>query len=58
MEDFAYKEKKMMDLINKISDLEDENFRIIHNTKDFDKKKYFLIEKKIKDLTLELERVI
>lgn len=57
LEDFTYKEKKLMDLINKISDLEDENFRIIHNNKDMDKKKYLLMEKKTKDLTLELQRV-
>jgi len=57
LEDFAYKEKKLMDLINKISDLEDENFRIIHNNKDTDKKKYLLMEKKTKDLTLELQKV-
>lgn len=56
-EDFAYKEKKLMELINKISDLEDENYRIIHSSKDVDKKKYLLMEKKTKDLTLELQRV-
>jgi len=57
LEDFAYKEKKLMDLINKNSDLEDEIFRIIHNNKDTDKKKYLLMEIKTKDLTLELQRV-
>ncbi len=57
LQDFAYKEKKLLELINKISDLEDENFRIIHSYKDVDKKKFILMEMKSKHLTLELHKV-
>ena len=57
-EDFTYKEKKCLELINKINDLEDENYRIIHNKKDVDKKKFLLMEKKTKDLTLDFQKVI
>jgi hypothetical protein len=56
-EDFSYKEKKLLDLINKINDLEDENYRIIHCNKDIDKKKYLLMEKKTKELTMDFQKV-
>ena len=56
-EDFSYKEKKLLDLINKINDLEDENYRIIHCNKDVDKKKFLLMEKKTKELTMDFQKV-
>jgi kinesin family protein 5 len=55
--DFEYKEKKIVDLVEKVAELEDENYKIIHFSKDKDKKKYLMMEKQIKEFTNELQRV-
>lgn len=57
MIDFEYKEKKIVDMINKISDLEDENYKLLHFNKDKDKKKYIMMEKQVKEFTNEMQRV-
>jgi hypothetical protein len=57
MIDFEYKEKKIVDMINKISDLEDENYKLLNFNKDKDKKKYIMMEKQVKEFTNEMQRV-
>ena len=58
LEDFQTKEMKMMELINKISDLEDENYKLIHFNKDTYKKKYSAMDKQIKQFTKEMQKLI
>lgn len=58
MEDFSKKEEKMMELINKISDLEDENYKLIHFNKDTYKKKFSAMDKQIKQFTLEMQKLM
>ena len=57
MHDFAYKENQILELHNKISDLEDEQFRLLHFNKDKDKKKFHAMEVQIKQFTNELQKV-
>lgn len=57
MKEFEYKEKKIVDLINKINDLEDDNYKLVHFNKDKDKKKFYLMEKQIKEFTIEMQKV-
>jgi regulator of replication initiation timing len=56
--DFSTKEQKTIELINKISDLEDQNFKLIHFSKDSYKKKYSLMDKQIKQFTLQVQQLL
>jgi kinesin family protein 5 len=58
MKDFKYKEEKLIQLYDKVSDLEEANYRLIHFNKDKDKKKYFQMEKQIGTLTIELQKLM
>lgn len=58
MKDFSYKENQILELHNKISDLEDEKFRLLHFSKDKDKKKFYAMETQIKQFTNELQKVL
>ena len=49
---------KTMELINKISNLEDENYKLIHFSKDTFKKKFSVMDKQIKQFTLEMQKLI
>ncbi len=57
MMDFEYKEKKVIELVGKVSDLEDENYKLVHFNKDKDKKKFYMMEKQVKELTNEMQKV-
>jgi len=57
LKDFSYKENQILELHNKISDLEDEKFRLLHFSKDKDKKKFYAMETQIKQFTNELQKV-
>jgi kinesin family protein 5 len=56
--DFKYKEEKLIQLYDKVSDLEEANYRLVHFNKDKDKKKYFQMEKQIGTLTIELQKLM
>ncbi len=58
LKDFSYKENQILELHNKISDLEDEKFRLLHFSKDKDKKKFYAMETQIKQFTNELQKVL
>ena len=58
LDDFSKKEMKTMELINKISNLEDENYKLIHFSKDTFKKKFSVMDKQIKQFTLEMQKLI
>jgi hypothetical protein len=49
---------KTMELINKISNLEDENYKLIHFSKDTFKKKFSVMDKQIKQFTMEMQKLI
>jgi len=57
LQDFAYKESQILELHNKISDLEDEKFRLLHFSKDKDKKKFHAMDMQIKQFTNELHKL-
>lgn len=60
LKDFAYKENKILEQYNIVSELEDEKMRliqIINISKDKDKKKYLEVENKVKLLSKEMQRV-
>ena len=57
MKDFSHKEQKTVELINRITDLEDENYKLTHFTnKDIDKKKFIIMDKQIKSFTVEMQK--
>jgi len=58
LDDFSKKEMKTMELINKISNLEDENYKLIHFSKDTFKKKFSVMDKQIKQFTMEMQKLI
>lgn len=58
MDDFAKKEQKMLSLVNRVSDLEDENYRLLNSTKDKDKKRLAVAEKQVKELSSEIHKVL
>ena len=53
MADFKYKEDKLIELFNKVSDLEEINYRLINFNKDKEMKRVFVMEKQLKDITTE-----
>jgi hypothetical protein len=55
--DIENKEKKINELINKVSDLEHEIYKLTHLIKDKDKKKMLVMEKQIKDFTNEMQKL-
>jgi chromosome segregation ATPase len=55
IDDIAYKENKIQNLVDKISDLEDINYKLTYFNKD--KKTFALLEKQVKELTIEFEKV-
>ncbi len=59
MRDFSYKENKIVELIGKISDLEDENYKILHLNKDnMSKKKFIVMEKQIQTFAVEMQKLL
>jgi kinesin family protein 5 len=58
LKDFKYKEEKLIELFDKVSDLEEANYRLVHFNKDKEKKKYFQMEKQISTFTLELGKLM
>ena len=59
IKDFSYKENKIIGLINKIAELEDENYKIIHSNKDnMSKKKFIVMEKQIQSFAVEMQKFL
>ena len=59
LKDFSHKEQKTVELINRITDLEDENYKLLHfSAKDADKRKYIMMDKQIKSFTVEMQKMI
>ena len=54
--EFSQRELKTIELINKISDLEDEKYKLLHFSKDSFKKKYCALEQQVKSLTSSLQK--
>ena len=53
--DLLEKENKLLNMAYKLSELEDDNYKLQNLIKDKDKKKYILVEKKCKELTKKLQ---
>ena len=56
IEEFSQRELKTIELINKISDLEDEKYKLLHFSKDSFKKKYCALEQQVKSLSSSLQK--
>ena len=57
LQDLQYKENKILNLVNRIADLEDENYRISHlNADNMNKKKIIAMESQIKNFAIELQK--
>lgn len=56
IDDFAIKEQMTVALINKINDLEDQNYKLLNYNKDTVKKKFIIMDKQIKQFTIDLQK--
>ena len=56
IEEFSKRELKTIELINKISDLEDEKYKLVHFSKDSLRKKYCALEQQLKSLSSSLQK--